>query len=493
MALSAPAFAQVFPAPPLMNFQGRLAKPDGTPVPDGSHSVVFSIYTAPMGGTLLWSEMELVSSHNGAIAILLGQHTALNAAIFAGNTYLQIAIDGAAPLTPMQRIVTVAHAFEADTVPDGSITGVKIAPGTITSDKLAGGSMLTLPYAATVSSSSNLFSVINTGAGYGGYFKSSGYGLYGETMQTNGNGITGEANTGTNAYGVAGSATQGIGGRFFGGLYGAYTSSTDGSGLYAVSATNSGVMGVSSGGGGFAGVSGTDNNASGTGVAGYSTGSTGVYGEGAIYGGYFTSSGTDGLYAESTASGGNGLVGVANVGASAYGVEGAASQGYGGYFSGGAYGVFGFSSSGYAGYFAGTLNYTGALTHNSDARYKKNIVTLDNALENILALRGVSYDYRRDEFKDKNFAFGTQFGFIAQEVETVLPSLVHKDKAGYRSLDYTQVIPVLVEAVKTQQAQLESQKREIAELKQQNAAIVELKKQLAAVLEAVKQNQKANK
>ena len=78
-------------------------------------------------------------------------------------------------------------------------------------------------------------------------------------------------------------------------------------------------------------------------------------------------------------------------------------------------------------------------------------------------------------------------------METVLPDLVYKDKEGYRSIDYTQVIPVLVEAVKTQQTQLDAQKREINELKQQNAAIVELKKQMTALLEAMKQNQKANK
>ena len=128
LALSAPSFAQVLPAPPLMNFQGRLTKPDGTPVPDGNHSVVFSIYTAPMGGTLLWTEQELLTSHNGAIAVLLGTHTALTDAIFAGNTYLQIKIDGGTPL-PFQQLVTVAHAFKADTVPDGSITNVKIARG----------------------------------------------------------------------------------------------------------------------------------------------------------------------------------------------------------------------------------------------------------------------------------------------------------------------------------------------------------------------------
>ena len=129
LAFSAPAFAQVNPVPPLMNFQGRLTKPDGTPLPDGAHSVVFSLYNAKTGGTLVWSETDSVTSRNGAFAVLLGNVTALSDAVFSSNTWLEIKIDGAAPLTPRQQLVSVAHAFKADTVPDGSITGAKIAGG----------------------------------------------------------------------------------------------------------------------------------------------------------------------------------------------------------------------------------------------------------------------------------------------------------------------------------------------------------------------------
>jgi len=95
----------------------------------------------------------------------------------------------------------------------------------------------------------------------------------------------------------------------------------------------------------------------------------------------------------------------------------------------------------------GTL--TGNLTQNSDGRWKKDIATLEHSLDDLLQLRGISY-----QWKDQLHAPGTQIGFIAQEVETVFPELVKTDDKGYKSVNYIGVIPVLVEAVKAQQAQI---------------------------------------
>ncbi len=344
-ALDLPAFAQVSPAPPLMNFQGRLAKPDGTPVPDGSHTVKFSLYNAVTGGTLLWTETDTVTVRNGAFATLLGNGAALTDATFAGNVWLQLTVDGGAALAPRQQILTSAYAFKANTVPDGSITNVKIAAGTITADKIAGGTALTLPFAATVNTASTPFSITNTGAGpSGAYFKTGGTnGLYAETTYTSGNGLVGVANAGTGAWGVEGLAMLGIGGYFKGGIYGAYGTSIDGIGVEGYSASNNGVVGVSNGAGGFAGVSGTDNNASGTGVAGYSTGSTGVYGAGAKYGGYFFSSTANGVYGANGA--GSGLASLFGYG---YGVRGDSDNGHGVVgTSGTGFGVIASANNGY--------------------------------------------------------------------------------------------------------------------------------------------------
>src|SRR5262249_2725763 len=69
-----------------------------------------------------------------------------------------------------------------------------------------------------------------------------------------------------------------------------------------------------------------------------------------------------------------------------------------------------------------------SLTQTSDARFKTNVATIQNALDAVLKLRGVNFDWKQDEPGDKNFPEGRQIGFLAQEVERVLPELVHTDK-----------------------------------------------------------------
>ena len=52
LILSVSTLAQsIAPVPPLMNFQGRLAKPDGSPVPDGTYALRFSFWSQQSGGT----------------------------------------------------------------------------------------------------------------------------------------------------------------------------------------------------------------------------------------------------------------------------------------------------------------------------------------------------------------------------------------------------------------------------------------------------------
>ena len=66
----------------------------------------------------------------------------------------------------------------------------------------------------------------------------------------------------------------------------------------------------------------------------------------------------------------------------------------------------------------------------SDARYKKNIEPLEGAVEKLQAVKGVSYEYRQEEYEDKGFTGGTAYGFIAQELKEVLPELVSEDREG---------------------------------------------------------------
>ncbi len=101
----------------------------------------------------------------------------------------------------------------------------------------------------------------------------------------------------------------------------------------------------------------------------------------------------------------------------------------------------------------------------SDIRYKTNFSSINNALQSVLSLNGIYYDWKTNEFPDKHFTNARQLGFSAQEIEKLFPEIVQTDAEGYKSVDYGKLTPVLVEAVKEQQSQIDELKKEILELK----------------------------
>ncbi len=98
---------------------------------------------------------------------------------------------------------------------------------------------------------------------------------------------------------------------------------------------------------------------------------------------------------------------------------------------------------------------------NSDKRWKTAIEPLNDSLAAIKKLNGVSYLWNKAEFPERDFADDPQIGLIAQDVEKVLPEIVKTDAEGYKSIAYTQIVPVLIEAVKTQQTIIEKQQKEL--------------------------------
>jgi hypothetical protein len=82
----------------------------------------------------------------------------------------------------------------------------------------------------------------------------------------------------------------------------------------------------------------------------------------------------------------------------------------------------------------------------SDIRLKQNVNSLTNALDVIKNLRGVSFEYT----EESNMGSGIRFGFIAQEVQEIVPDMVRLRAKGdgMLNLNYTEVIPWLVEAIK---------------------------------------------
>ena len=114
----------------------------------------------------------------------------------------------------------------------------------------------------------------------------------------------------------------------------------------------------------------------------------------------------------------------------------------------------------------------------SDLRYKRSIQAIPDALDKVLRLRGVSYDWRQDEFPEMNFAKGRKVGFIAQEVERVFPEAVAKDDRGFYTVAYSSVTPLLVEAIKQQQKTVEQLKQENANLSERLTALEQVMKKL---------------
>lgn len=93
----------------------------------------------------------------------------------------------------------------------------------------------------------------------------------------------------------------------------------------------------------------------------------------------------------------------------------------------------------------------------SDLRLKTNIVNLNGSLDRLLQLQGVTYNFKSNPTGDQIA------GFIAQDVQKVLPDLVGKDVNGYLNLNKEGMIPYIVEAVKTQNGKLDDVNGKLSE------------------------------
>lgn len=112
----------------------------------------------------------------------------------------------------------------------------------------------------------------------------------------------------------------------------------------------------------------------------------------------------------------------------------------------------------------GNICATGSIGSCSDRRYKQNIMPLTHALRNLRLLSGVSYFWKTKTFPEHEFTTDRQIGFIAQEVEQIYPEMVQTGTDGYKSVDYAKLTPVLVEAVKEQQNQIDNLENRVTEL-----------------------------
>jgi hypothetical protein len=112
----------------------------------------------------------------------------------------------------------------------------------------------------------------------------------------------------------------------------------------------------------------------------------------------------------------------------------------------------------------GLVNSVGS-TLTSDRRFKQDIKPIQNAMDLVRRLQGTTYQFKQAEFKERNFPGGNQYGFIAQDVEKVMPEIASENSDGYYAVNYTMLIPVLTEAIKEKDKEITELRTEIAELR----------------------------
>jgi len=112
----------------------------------------------------------------------------------------------------------------------------------------------------------------------------------------------------------------------------------------------------------------------------------------------------------------------------------------------------------------GWANFSGGIFQGSDERYKKDISKIDDAMNLIRQISGKKYYFDNEKFPQKHFGDDMQYGFIAQELEEVIPEMTGQDEEGYYGVNYTMLIPVLTEALKEQDKTIEAMQTQIDEL-----------------------------
>jgi hypothetical protein len=113
----------------------------------------------------------------------------------------------------------------------------------------------------------------------------------------------------------------------------------------------------------------------------------------------------------------------------------------------------------------GTGFITAGVWSSSDMRLKENIAPIEGALSKVMNLQGVHYQWRRNEFPDRNLPEGTELGFVAQDLEKLVPEVVRTGSDGFKRVSYSNLTSLLVEAIKEQQGTIVRQSAENNEMK----------------------------
>ncbi|GGH15493.1 hypothetical protein GCM10007352_24290 [Mucilaginibacter phyllosphaerae] len=114
----------------------------------------------------------------------------------------------------------------------------------------------------------------------------------------------------------------------------------------------------------------------------------------------------------------------------------------------------------------------------SDSSIKTNTSPVTNSLSYITRLQPVTYQYNQSEYRQLNLPAGTQYGFIASDAKQVAPWAITTHNNWYNAgkgnqraittaeVDLQKLVPLLVGAIKEQQAEIDKLKHEVQQLKQ---------------------------
>jgi hypothetical protein len=97
----------------------------------------------------------------------------------------------------------------------------------------------------------------------------------------------------------------------------------------------------------------------------------------------------------------------------------------------------------------------GSILNPSDITLKKNVNELTNS--EILNLNPVEFNFKSDEEEKKHY------GFIAQDIEKIFPELVSNNTMGYKTVNYLELIPIMLSKMKQMQNEIDSIKKTLSE------------------------------